>query len=158
MTCDPGERLTAAGLDVPRLEPLPLAAGVWAAGFSAEGDAALDWWRRLRAAHERTGLWPVLTPSVAEAVDPTGDTEIDPAQRVARSAALDGAALLSARGVTFDALDEHDRQELLERWSEAEPRRLDGFDTFARHSAAEGVSRSVPRRSTLRRSELRSAG
>jgi hypothetical protein len=29
-------------------------------GFESEGEEALDWWRRLRAVSDRSGLWPVL--------------------------------------------------------------------------------------------------
>src|SRR5260370_40611485 len=95
MTDDPARWLAAQGLDAPGLEPLPLAAGVTTVGFASEGDAALRWWRRLRAVNERTGFWPVLIPSVDEAVRASGAVDAGPAERLARAAPRAGVELLN---------------------------------------------------------------
>jgi len=118
-------RLAAVGIDIPRSGPLPLAEGVAAAGFPAEGDEALDWWRQLRAVHDTTGLWPVLIPSLDDAVHTSGVFGPDPAGRVALAMALDGAAVLN-RGGTLEEQPEHVREDLLEQWPE-DPYRIDTF-------------------------------
>jgi hypothetical protein len=114
--------LVAQGLDAATLKPLPLAAGVTAVGFPAEGDEAVAWWRHLRAVHERTGFWPVLIPSVDDAVRSSGSAA-GPAQRLARAAGLDGAGLLNPKG-TFESLNDQVQQGMLARWPEA-PRRIE---------------------------------
>ncbi|HEY9476352.1 MAG TPA: hypothetical protein VIS06_21190, partial [Mycobacteriales bacterium] len=119
-------RLAAQGIDTPALEPLPLAVGVTVMGFPSEGDAALAWWRRLRAVHELTGFWPVLVPSVDEAVDASGKVEAGPGERLARAVEMDGAEVLNPQGATFESLDDQRRQDMLEKWPEA-PGRIDGF-------------------------------
>jgi hypothetical protein len=63
---------------VPELERLPLTDGVTVLGFPSAGHEAVNWWRRLRRAHEETGFWPVLIPSVEEAVRPSGAFGTDP--------------------------------------------------------------------------------
>ena len=118
-------RLAAAGIDLPRPGPLPLAEGVTAAGFPSAGDEALDWWRRLRAVHDTTGLWPVLIPSLDDAVCPSGRFGPDPAGRVAVALTRDGAALLN-RGRPLAEEPERVREELLEQWPE-DPYRIDRF-------------------------------
>jgi hypothetical protein len=120
------DRLATRGIDIPALEPLPLAVGVTAMGFPSEGDAALAWWRRLRAVHEPTGFWPVLVPSVEEAVDASGKVEAGPGERLARAVEMDGAEVLNPQGATFESLDDQRRQDMLEKWPEA-PGRIDGF-------------------------------
>src|SRR5436309_1687771 len=125
MTDDLAGRLAAQGLDAPWLEPLPLAAGVSAVGFASEGEEALTWWRRLRAVNERIGFWPLLIPSVDEAVRASGAGEAGPAERLARAAQLDGVKLLNPKG-TFGSLDEQLQQDMLARWPE-QPRRIDEF-------------------------------
>lgn len=50
-------------------------------GFESEGEEALLWWRRLRAASDRSGLWPVLLDHEAKALelgDPAGPGELPP--------------------------------------------------------------------------------
>jgi hypothetical protein len=126
MTDDFAELLAAHGIDVPELEPLPLADGVSAVGFPSEGGAAVAWWRRLRAVHERTGFWPVLIPSVDDAVRAFGDVTVGPAQRLARAAELDGAELLNPKG-TFASQADWLQQDMLERWPD-DPCRFDEFD------------------------------
>ena len=118
-------RLAAAGIDLPRPGPLPLAEGVTAAGFPSAGDEALDWWPRLRAVHDTTGLWPVLIPSLDDAVCPSGRFGPDPAGRVAVALTRDGAALLN-RGRPLAEEPERVREELLEQWPE-DPYRIDRF-------------------------------
>jgi hypothetical protein len=125
MIDDLAGRLAAEGVDTPELDPLPLAPGVTAVGFPAQGDEALAWWRRLRAVNERTGCWPVLIPSVDEAVRASGAAPTEPAQRLARAAELDAVEFLNPKGA-FESLDERLRHDMLARWPE-EPHRIDEF-------------------------------
>jgi Domain of unknown function (DUF4253) len=85
----------------------------------------VNWWRRLRRAHEETGFWPVLIPSVEEAVRPSGAFGTDPGARVARAAEWDAVALLNPRGTLAEAPDEA-RKGMLARWP-AEPYRVEGL-------------------------------
>lgn len=118
-------RLAAIGIDIPRSGPLPLADGVTAAGFPSAGDEALDWWRRLRAAHDTTGLWPVLIPSLDDAVSPSGAFGPDPAERVALAMVRYGASVLNC-GRPLAGEPEEVLEDLLEQWPEA-PERIDRF-------------------------------
>ncbi|MFI0448674.1 DUF4253 domain-containing protein [Actinomadura sp. 6N118] len=102
-------RLAAHGIDVPDLEPL--AGAVTMAVFASEGNEALAWWHRLRAAHDRTGLWPVLTDAVPS-------SRSDPAARLAQAADLNGAEVLNGEMSELEGM--------LHQWPD-EPYRIDGF-------------------------------
>jgi hypothetical protein len=117
------QRLAQVGVDVPPLETLDLVEGVTAAGFGSSGDEAVEWWRRLNAAADRTGCRPVLIPS-AEEVKPVVE-EGTPAQRLAACDKLDPAAVLSPHGSWVD-LDADMQEAYLDRWPD-DVDRLDGF-------------------------------
>src|SRR5262249_39668423 len=117
------QRLAAAGVDAPPLESLELVAGVTAAGFGSSGQEAVDWWRRLNAAGDRTGCRPVLIPS-ADEVRPFVE-EGTPAQRLAAVDDLDPAATISPRG-SWEDLDAGVQEEYLDRWPD-EAERPEGF-------------------------------
>jgi hypothetical protein len=126
-------RLARAGVEVPRLEPLPLAGDVTAMGFPSSGTEAVDWWRRLHAVAGRTGCRPVLIPGGDRFLAPAGDTGDTGASRLEDrledkledGAALDAGTILNPKGSWAD-LDPHARQDMLDRWP-PEPRRLDTF-------------------------------
>lgn len=62
-------------------------------GFTAAGHDALNWWRRLRAAHPVTGHWPLLTER--DMLDwLAAPSEVDRVKAVDQAAHLDGAAIL----------------------------------------------------------------
>jgi hypothetical protein len=68
-------RLARLGITVPSLETLGRQGFP---GFESEGEEALEWWRRLRAASDRSGWWPVLLDDHLGALtpeSPAGDGE-----------------------------------------------------------------------------------
>jgi hypothetical protein len=123
MHAEIAQRLAHAGVDAPPLESLDLVDGVTAAGFGASGDDAVDWWRRLNAAADRTGCRPVLIPSVEEVRPFVEDGT--PEQRLATVDELDPVATVSPRGAWAD-LDPEAQEEYLDRWPD-EPARIDEF-------------------------------
>jgi hypothetical protein len=106
-------RLAGSGVDVPPLESLDLVDGVTAAGFGSSWREALDWWRRLNAAADRTGCRPVLIPS-ADEVKPIVE-QGTPAERLAAVDELDPRAVVSPRG-SWAELDSEAQAEYLDRW------------------------------------------
>lgn len=124
-------RLAALGIDVPALTwHGDLAIGVPVADFACPAGEAIGWWRRLHAVAGRTGHQPVLvdqdrtvlfaTPVLEELTwEPLG-----PAQRLARSAALDPVAVLNPKGTTLDTVDPDEVERWLEEWPD-DPRRID---------------------------------
>jgi hypothetical protein len=116
-------RLAGAGVETPPLESLYLVDGVTAAGFGSSGQEAVDWWRRLNAAADRTGCRPVLIPSVEEVQ--TFAEEGTAAQRLAAVDEVDPARRLNPRGSWAD-LDANAQEEFLDRWPD-EAERLEGF-------------------------------
>lgn len=101
----------AAGIEVPALRfigTLGSAPGLWA--FHTPANQLLPWWRRLRAVHGRTGLWPVILgpdPQLEEIWESSGD----PQDAVAAGLAMDGAVRLAQIGAEMTA--EH------EQWSDS---------------------------------------
>jgi hypothetical protein len=63
---DAPARLAALGIRLPSLETL---GPQGFPGFESEGEEALEWWRRLRAASTQSGWWPVLLDHEAKALD-----------------------------------------------------------------------------------------
>ena len=122
------QRFAERGIDLPELTRLPAAdaAVVWA--FEASGEAAVDWWRRLREVAGLTGYWPVLVADDGVDVGPR-DSPLAGADALARAAALDGAMLVNPQGQTLSAQGPDAIEAYLEQWPE-EPEdvvRLDGF-------------------------------
>lgn len=64
--------------------------------FRAEAEQLLPWWRQLRAAHERTGRWPVLLGTDDDVVNLGNRFGRDPDAEVARGLDLDPLARLAA--------------------------------------------------------------
>ncbi|MGD0242245.1 MAG: hypothetical protein ABSB59_18220 [Streptosporangiaceae bacterium] len=64
--------------------------------FRAEAEQLLPWWRQLRAAHERTGRWPVLLGTDEDVVNLGNRFGRDPDAEVARGLELDPLARLAA--------------------------------------------------------------
>lgn len=98
--------LAAAGIVVPPLDIVdPSAGGLLA--FHAPAEQLVPWWRRLRAAHDVTGLWPLLLGP-----DPQRrDFGADPGEAVAAGLAMDGATRLAE--LRADMTAEH------EQWSDS---------------------------------------
>ncbi|MFI7066112.1 DUF4253 domain-containing protein [Kribbella sp. NPDC050124] len=74
----------------------PLGAQVF--GFTASGDDALAWWRRLREAHAATGYWPVLMDHGDPAYLANSYEYANAADSIALADTLDGTTILAARG------------------------------------------------------------
>ncbi|HZM77050.1 MAG TPA: DUF4253 domain-containing protein [Candidatus Limnocylindrales bacterium] len=78
MDIDAPARLASLGITVPDLEML---GPQGFPGFESEGEEALNWWRRLRAAATAAGWWPLLLDHDATALDgcePAGGGEFPP--------------------------------------------------------------------------------
>ncbi len=67
-------------------------------GFTASGEEALIWWRRLRREHPQTGLWPILITADSAEYFASPFEQMSPAEAAALCPTLDGAAILVARG------------------------------------------------------------
>lgn len=103
--------IAAAGLTVPPLRfvaKLGSAGGFWA--FHAPAHELLPWWRRLRAAHGVSELWPVILGPDLE-LGEIWESGEDPAEAVAAGLAMDGAARLAE--IRADMTAEH------EEWSDS---------------------------------------
>jgi len=67
-------------------------------GFTAVGDDALAWWRRLRVLHPTTGYWPLLLePRLWEGSFGEFSKYLSPADSLAQAARLDGRQVLADR-------------------------------------------------------------
>lgn len=126
-------RFTALGIDVPALTwHGDLAIGVPVADFPCSAEEAIGWWRRLRAVTGHTGYQPVLTDADRTVLfaDPVVEeltwVPLGPAERLARSAALDPVATLNPKGTTLDTVDPDEVERWLEEWPD-DPRRIEEF-------------------------------
>jgi uncharacterized protein DUF4253 len=75
--------------------------GVEVVGFRAEGDAALQWWERLRLAHPQSGLWPLLMDDETPEQLTESYTDSTRIWSPADARALDGAAVLNEWGERY---------------------------------------------------------
>lgn len=122
MTDDFASRLGAQGIDVPELTPLPLEPSVAVMGFPSEGDEALAWWRRLRAVHEHTGLWPVVMNGDVGG----GPEESGPTERLAKASELYASYALNSDDAIFESQESWLQEDILRNWP-SDPRRVDEF-------------------------------
>jgi hypothetical protein len=103
--------IAAVGLTVPALSFVARpgsAGGLWA--FQAPANELLPWWRRLRAAHGVSGLWPVILGPDLQ-LGEIWDAGEDPDDAVTAGLAMDGAARLAE--IRADMTAEH------EEWSDS---------------------------------------
>jgi len=96
-SADPADAVAevAAGLSVPTLSFIGTpgsARELWA--FHAPANHLVPWWRRLRAAHSATGLWPVILGSEIQ-LEEIWDSGGDPHEAVSAGLAMDAAARLA---------------------------------------------------------------
>ncbi|MEV4276011.1 DUF4253 domain-containing protein [Actinoplanes xinjiangensis] len=96
----PGPGVLAAEIaDLPPLEPLVVTpSGAQITGFPADSDTGPDWWRRLRDAYPRSGLWPLLMDDDAFECLEDPYTYATVEESLAQAYTLDGAALLAEFG------------------------------------------------------------
>ena len=85
--------------DTPPAHPLlTTPSGAAVTGFTAVGDEALTWWKRLRQAYPETGLWPLLMEYDTPEYLADSYRESTVAESLARAHTLDGAAVLAEAG------------------------------------------------------------